>query len=169
MKKLSLYVLPLFFFLFSQAQDSSKADLDSSSVTLEETQVSTGKKRVYKFDVKEEIGPPIWRKMQKAFDEANDWEADLILLHMNTYGGMVIHADSMRTKILNSKIPVWVFIDNNAASALVADLRDLVEGRDGGLQFDWRGVNIIRNKVFNFHSFSKSKYLILNLFIIIYL
>jgi membrane-bound serine protease (ClpP class) len=30
---------------------------------------------------------------------------------------MVIHADSMRTKILNSKIPVWVFIDNNAASA----------------------------------------------------
>jgi len=30
---------------------------------------------------------------------------------------MVLHADSMRTKILNSKIPVWVFIDNNAASA----------------------------------------------------
>ena len=117
MKKLSLYVLPLFFFLFSQAQDSTKADLDSSSVTLEETQASADKKRVYKFDVKEEIGPPVWRKMQKAFDEANEWEADLILLHMNTYGGMVIHADSMRTKILNSKIPVWVFIDNNAASA----------------------------------------------------
>jgi membrane-bound serine protease (ClpP class) len=30
---------------------------------------------------------------------------------------MVLHADSMRTKILNSDIPVWVFIDNNAASA----------------------------------------------------
>lgn len=74
-------------------------------------------KRVYKFDVKEEIGPPVWRKMQKAFSEAEVWDADLILIHMNTYGGMVIHADSMRTKILNSKIPVWVFIDNNAASA----------------------------------------------------
>jgi membrane-bound serine protease (ClpP class) len=80
-------------------------------------QDTTATKRVYKFDIKEEIGPGVWRKMQKAFAEADDWSADLILLHMNTYGGMVLHADSMRTKILNSKIPVWVFIDNNAASA----------------------------------------------------
>jgi len=80
-------------------------------------QDTTATKRVYKFDIKEEIGPGVWRKMQKAFKEAEDWSADLILLHMNTYGGMVLHADSMRTKILNSKIPVWVFIDNNAASA----------------------------------------------------
>jgi len=38
-------------------------------------------------------------------------------LHMNTYGGQVVFADSIRTKILNSPIPVHVFIDNNAASA----------------------------------------------------
>jgi membrane-bound serine protease (ClpP class) len=43
--------------------------------------------------------------------------ADLIIIHMNTYGGTVVDADSIRTKILNSPIPVWVFIDNNAASA----------------------------------------------------
>jgi membrane-bound serine protease (ClpP class) len=79
--------------------------------------VPSTKKKVYVFEVKEEIGPAVWRKMQKAFEEANAWPADLILLHMNTYGGMVLHADSMRTKILNSKIPVWVFVDNNAASA----------------------------------------------------
>jgi membrane-bound serine protease (ClpP class) len=36
---------------------------------------------------------------------------------MNTYGGTVVDADSIRTKILESKIPVFVFIDNNAASA----------------------------------------------------
>ncbi|MCF8256821.1 MAG: nodulation protein NfeD [Flavobacteriales bacterium] len=80
-------------------------------------QDSTAIRKVYKFDIKEEIGPPVWREMQKAFADADKWGADLILLHMNTYGGMVIHADSMRTKILNSDIPVWVFIDNNAASA----------------------------------------------------
>jgi membrane-bound serine protease (ClpP class) len=80
-------------------------------------QDSTAIRKVYKFDVKDEIGPPIWREMQKAFADAEEWGADLILLHMNTYGGMVIHADSMRTRILNSDIPVWVFIDNNAASA----------------------------------------------------
>lgn len=100
--------------------DTTTVVKDSVSVELSVDSASansTSKKKVFKFNVKEEIGPPVWRKMQKAFDEANEWEADLILLHMNTYGGMVIHADSMRTKILNSSIPVWVFIDNNAASA----------------------------------------------------
>jgi membrane-bound serine protease (ClpP class) len=36
---------------------------------------------------------------------------------MNTYGGSVTEADSMRTAILNFQLPVYVFIDNNAASA----------------------------------------------------
>lgn len=72
---------------------------------------------ILKFDIKEEIAPAIWRKTQKAFKMANDVNADLILIHMNTYGGMVVSADSIRTKILNSEIPVYVFIDNNAASA----------------------------------------------------
>ena len=36
---------------------------------------------------------------------------------MNTYGGEVLYADSIRTAILNAQIPVYVFINNNAASA----------------------------------------------------
>jgi len=105
-----------FIFLTSYAQQDTVA-IAKDSTKIKEAVISNSAKRIYKFNVKEEIGPPVWRKMQQAFEEANDWDADLILLHMNTYGGMVIHADSMRTKILNSKIPVWVFIDNNAASA----------------------------------------------------
>jgi membrane-bound serine protease (ClpP class) len=72
---------------------------------------------ILKFDMKEEVAPALWRKTQKAFDEAEKIKADAILIHMNTYGGMVVSADSIRTKILNSKIPVYVFVDNNAASA----------------------------------------------------
>lgn len=72
---------------------------------------------IFKFDMKEQVAPALWRKTQKAFDEAKKVNADLILIHMNTYGGMVVTADSIRTKILNSDIPVYVFIDNNAASA----------------------------------------------------
>jgi len=75
------------------------------------------KTQVYKLDIKREIGPAAWRQTKTAFREAKEWNADLLLIHMNTYGGMVIHADSIRTTILNSKIPVYVFIDNNAASA----------------------------------------------------
>jgi membrane-bound serine protease (ClpP class) len=36
---------------------------------------------------------------------------------MDTYGGQVDMADSIRTRIIRSKIPVYVLIDNNAASA----------------------------------------------------
>lgn len=73
--------------------------------------------KVYKFNVKDEIGPAIWRQMQQAFEEAKEYEADIFLIHMNTYGGMVIYADSMRTKLLNAPYPILNFIDNNAASA----------------------------------------------------
>jgi len=73
--------------------------------------------RVYKFDIKEEIAPPVWHHTQKAFDEAEELNFDLIIIHMNTYGGMLDAADSIRTAILKSDIPVYVFIDNNAASA----------------------------------------------------
>ncbi|MGE5384090.1 MAG: NfeD family protein [Omnitrophica WOR_2 bacterium] len=72
---------------------------------------------VYQFDIMDEIAPPAWRMTRKALDEAITVKADLILIHLNTYGGMLETADSIRTAILQSPIPVWVFIDNNAASA----------------------------------------------------
>jgi membrane-bound serine protease (ClpP class) len=72
---------------------------------------------VYKFSIKEQIAPPVQRKTEQAFKEATETGADLILIHMNTYGGMVDAADSIRTLILRSTIPVYVYIDNNAASA----------------------------------------------------
>ena len=114
----SIFLVQLSFATADSTEVSNDSSVvESISSELESDSAKEEQKKVYKFDIKEEIGPPVWRKMQKAFDEAEEWNAELILLHMNTYGGMVIHADSMRTKILNSKIPVWVFIDNNAASA----------------------------------------------------
>ncbi|HOP05546.1 MAG TPA: NfeD family protein [Tenuifilaceae bacterium] len=74
-------------------------------------------KLVYKINIKENIMPAAWRQVQSGFEEASQQNADIVLIHMNTYGGMVDMADSIRTKILNSPIPVWVFIDNQAASA----------------------------------------------------
>lgn len=73
--------------------------------------------RVYIFEINTEIAPPAWRTTKKAFEEARDWKADLMILRLNTYGGQVDMADSIRTKILRSKIPVHVLIENNAASA----------------------------------------------------
>ncbi|HMM18813.1 MAG TPA: hypothetical protein PKC47_15045 [Petrimonas sp.] len=72
---------------------------------------------IYKINIKENIGSNTWVYLQNGMHQALNKNADCILLHMNTYGGSVAEADSMRTAILNFKLPVYVFIDNNAASA----------------------------------------------------
>jgi len=72
---------------------------------------------IYKINIKQDIGPSSWHHLQNGLHFADRANADYILLEMNTYGGTVLEADSMRTAILNSKIPVYVFINNNAASA----------------------------------------------------
>jgi membrane-bound serine protease (ClpP class) len=89
---------------------------------------------VYTFEIKENIAPPAVRRAKLAFEEADSLGADFILLHMNTYGGMVDAADSLRTRIMQSRIPVIVFIDNNAASAgaLISIAADRIYMRPGG-------------------------------------
>lgn len=92
-----------------------------------------GKSIVYKVDIKDEIDPSMWRLVKKSFDRATEEHADYILIHMNTYGGMVVYADSLRSLILNYPKPVWVFIDNNAASAgaLISIACDKIYMREG--------------------------------------
>ncbi|MDL2208938.1 nodulation protein NfeD, partial [Parabacteroides sp. OttesenSCG-928-O15] len=75
------------------------------------------KKTVYTIDIKKEIDNTTKLYLSNGLAEAREMEADAILIHMNTYGGLLEAADSMRTAILYSPIPVYVFIDNNAASA----------------------------------------------------
>ena len=108
MKSFLIFIL-LFLLcsIFSYSENSTSSDENKS------------KKHtiVYQFDLLQEIGPSAWRQTQKVFEYALKQNADYILIHMNTYGGAVDAADSIRTRILNSPIPVYVFIDNNAASA----------------------------------------------------
>ena len=95
--------------------------------------VDSTKSKVYIFNVNEEIAPPVVRRMGKAFAQAREQKVDLIILHMNTYGGELSAADTMRTRVLQSDIPVVVFIDNNAASAgaLISIACDSIYMREG--------------------------------------
>ncbi len=104
--------------------------LFSLSATGQENQ----EKLVYKFNIMQEITKATWRQTQQAFKAADTLGADIFLIHMNTYGGTVLDADSIRTKILQSKIPVYVFVDNNAASAgaLISIACDSIYMRPGG-------------------------------------
>ncbi len=75
------------------------------------------KKLIYRININENIGSKTWVYLQNGLYEAQQKHADCVILHMNTYGGGVKEADSMRTAIVNAPMPVYAFIDNNAASA----------------------------------------------------
>ncbi|GHS91576.1 hypothetical protein FACS1894203_2570 [Bacteroidia bacterium] len=72
---------------------------------------------VYKIDLKREIDPTGSLYVSKGLREAQTQKAEAVLLHLNTYGGALVDADTIRTAILYSPVPVYVYIDNNAASA----------------------------------------------------
>lgn len=81
------------------------------------TTLAEDKKNVYIIEIKKEIDNTTKLYLENGLKEAVELSADAVLIHMNTYGGLLEAADSMRTAILYSSIPVYVFIDNNAASA----------------------------------------------------
>lgn len=72
---------------------------------------------VYVLNLNDEVDAKMRMITRKAFDEATEKGAELIVLHINTYGGAVDAADSIRTAILRLPIPTVAFVDPNAASA----------------------------------------------------
>lgn len=76
-----------------------------------------GRPKVLVFDIKEEIGSSAWVHTSQALRTAEKVRADHVIIDMNTYGGEVSFADSIRSAILASPIPVYAFINVNAASA----------------------------------------------------
>jgi membrane-bound serine protease (ClpP class) len=101
--------------------------------SMAEQAASTTQGTVLVLDLKEEITPGAARTVDKALRFGEERGAGLILIHMNTYGGLLDAADSIRTRILNCRVPVIVFIDNNAASAgaLIAIACDRIYMRSG--------------------------------------
>jgi len=74
-------------------------------------------KKVFTFSIDKDIDPAMNRRVKLAMEEAVLQKVDVILIEMDTYGGVVTDADEIRTRILESEIPVYVFINKDAASA----------------------------------------------------
>lgn len=75
------------------------------------------KQLVYVLTLHDEINAKTWQYTKRACDEAREHEADMLLVYMNTYGGALDAADSIRTALIDTTIPTIAFIDHNAASA----------------------------------------------------
>ena len=73
--------------------------------------------KIYHFTLNQEIDRAAYRLVKKAVREAEAQKADYIVMTLNTYGGMLDAADSIRTILMQAKPITVVFINNNAASA----------------------------------------------------
>jgi len=74
-------------------------------------------KKVVTMTIDNVIDPRMNRYTELALEYAENSEADLVIIEMDTYGGAVNDADDIRTRIMEFTIPVWVFINKDAASA----------------------------------------------------
>jgi membrane-bound serine protease (ClpP class) len=96
-RKFLITLLLLVFSLFSIAQDS--------------------KTKVLHLKVLDNIDPRTNRYTELGLERANEIGADLVILELDTYGGALNDADEIRTRILNLEIPIYAFINKDAASA----------------------------------------------------
>lgn len=75
--------------------------------------------RVMVLEIDEEIDATAWRHTRGAIREMREAIVpyDLLLVKLNTYGGAVDMADSIRSALLRLPLPTAAFVDHNAASA----------------------------------------------------
>jgi membrane-bound serine protease (ClpP class) len=73
--------------------------------------------KVMTMEIKDVIDPRMHRYVDLALKEADQIKADIVIIEMDTYGGVLTDAKEIVDKIMHYKKPVWVFINSDAASA----------------------------------------------------
>ncbi len=75
------------------------------------------KTKVMVMDIKSEIDPRTNRYVELALSHAEKIEAGIVIIEMDTYGGILTDAKEIVDRIMRFKKPIWVFINSDAASA----------------------------------------------------
>ncbi len=101
------YVYPLFLILLMSSVFSQTVY----------SQVSGSASKIFLMKIDDNIDPRMNRYVKMALQNAKEIEAKLIIIEMDTYGGAVNDADDIRTMILELDIPIYVYINKDAASA----------------------------------------------------
>ncbi len=78
---------------------------------------SSDEVQVFVMEIRSEIDARSSHYVDLALEEAEELDADYIVIDMDTYGGALNNADDIRTRMLEYEKPVYVFINKDAASA----------------------------------------------------
>lgn len=93
------------------------SDTSATSIEQDTPKNQRTKKNIYYINLSKEIMPAAGRLITKALNIADSDEIDVLILNINTYGGRLDVADSIRSRLLYAKPKTVAFINNNAASA----------------------------------------------------
>lgn len=75
------------------------------------------KTKVMVMEIKETIDPRMKRYVDLALGHAGETNADIVIIEMDTYGGILTDAKDIVDAIMHFEKPIWVFINSDAASA----------------------------------------------------
>ena len=73
---------------------------------------------VFVIPIETEIDNSAFHHFRQGVRQAREHNADMLLVRLNTYGGALDAADSIRTKLLKNDITTLALVDVNAASAV---------------------------------------------------
>jgi membrane-bound serine protease (ClpP class) len=74
-------------------------------------------KKILVMEIKDVIDPRMARYVDLAMKQAEEIKADVVIIEMDTYGGVLTDAKEIVDRIMHFKNPVWVYINSDAASA----------------------------------------------------
>jgi len=75
------------------------------------------KKKVMVMEIKADIDTRMARYVKLALEHSEETKADIIIVDMDTFGGALADAKEIVDRFMDVKIPMWVFINSDAASA----------------------------------------------------
>lgn len=75
------------------------------------------RKKVMVMEIKAEIDPRMSRYVKLALTHAEETKAEIIIVDMDTFGGALDDAKQIVDLLMDVKVPVWVFVNSDAASA----------------------------------------------------
>jgi membrane-bound serine protease (ClpP class) len=81
------------------------------------TSALSQEKKILVMEIKDVIDPRMHRYVDLALKEAEKTKADIVIIEMDTYGGVLTDAKEIVDKLMHYKNPVWVYINSDAASA----------------------------------------------------
>jgi membrane-bound serine protease (ClpP class) len=79
--------------------------------------LSAQQKNIMIMEIKSEIDPPMKRYVELAIAHAENTKAEIVIIEMDTYGGILTDAKEIVDIIMGYKKPIWVYVNSDAASA----------------------------------------------------